>query len=98
MRVPPLPRSRPLLAALLLGACTLAPGAVSLARPAEGSPSRPKLVYAGDAYFPPFEYKDVNGRARGFNVELVSVAADEAGYDVEFRLGPWSGVVASLEN
>lgn len=61
-----------------------------------GSPARPKLVYAGDAYFPPFEYKDEKGRARGFNIELVSLAAEDAGYEVEFRLGSWPDAVASL--
>jgi len=60
------------------------------------SPARPKLVYAGDAYFPPFEYKDDKGRARGFNIELVSLAAEDAGYDVEFRLESWPAAVASL--
>ena len=60
------------------------------------SPSRPKLVYAGDAYFPPFEYKDEKGGARGFNIELVSLAAEDAGYDVEFRLESWPKAVASL--
>lgn len=57
---------------------------------------RPVLVYAGDAYFPPFEYKDAQGVAQGFNVRLVSAAAREAGYDVEFRLGPWAEAVADL--
>ena len=60
------------------------------------SPTRPKLVYAGDAYFPPFEYKDEKGRARGFNIELVSLAAEDAGYEVEFRLESWPQAVASL--
>ncbi|MEO8359837.1 MAG: EAL domain-containing protein [Vicinamibacteria bacterium] len=60
------------------------------------SEGRPKLVYAGDAYFPPFEYKDAAGQAKGFNIELVTMAAKDAGYDVEFRLGPWSAAVDGL--
>ena len=65
---------------------------------AQSPGTRPKLVYAGDAYFPPFEFKDSKGNAAGFNIELVKAAAEEAGYDVEFRLGPWSGVLSSLED
>ena len=61
-------------------------------------PARPALVYAGDAYFPPFEYKDTNGRAQGFNVQLVTRAATEAGYDIEFRLGSWPAAIQSLDD
>jgi diguanylate cyclase (GGDEF)-like protein/PAS domain S-box-containing protein len=75
--------------------------AVALSTRAQTAPpaaARPKLVYAGDAYFPPFEYRDANGQAQGFNIQLVTMAADEAGYDVEFRLGPWSAAVAALDD
>jgi len=61
-------------------------------------PERTRLVYAGDAYFPPFEYRDADGKAQGFNIRLVTMAAEEAGYEVEFRLGPWADAVAGLEN
>ncbi len=64
---------------------------------APAAPGRPKLIYAGDAYFPPFEYKDALGKARGFNIQLVTMAAQDAGYEVEFRLGPWAQAVASLD-
>ena len=60
--------------------------------------SRPKLIYAGDAYFPPFEYKDANGEAQGFSVELVKRAAQESGYDVEFQLGSWSDALAKVDS
>ena len=80
-------------------AAALAQGDRVLAQPPAVSPAaRTKLVYAGDAYFPPFEYKDAQGQAQGFNVQLVSLAAEEAGYDIEFRLGPWPVAVASLED
>lgn len=83
----------------LLGALLLASSAHASAQPVDTtSPTpRPKLVYAGDAYFPPFEYKDAQGVPQGFNVKLVTAAAREAGYDVEFRLGPWSEALASLD-
>ncbi|MEO8501418.1 MAG: diguanylate cyclase, partial [Vicinamibacteria bacterium] len=59
--------------------------------------TRPKLIYAGDAYFPPFEYKDAAGKAQGFNIQFVTLAATESGYDVEFRLGSWPEAMKSLE-
>ncbi|MBK5256310.1 MAG: EAL domain-containing protein [Vicinamibacteria bacterium] len=62
------------------------------------APPRSKLIYTGDAYFPPFEYKDARGRAQGFNIQLLKIAAEEAGYDLEFRLAPWADAVASLES
>ncbi len=84
------------LAASLLSADIVAAQPETIA-PASGSP-RPRLVYAGDAYFPPFEYKDAKGQARGFNIEVVTLAANEAGYDIEFRLGAWSEAVARLHD
>ncbi len=85
-------RHAPWLFAAALSALALSAGAQTGVE----SPTRPKLVYAGDAYFPPFEYKDEKGRARGFNIELVSLAAEDAGYEVEFRLESWPQAVASL--
>ncbi|MBX7185924.1 MAG: EAL domain-containing protein [Vicinamibacteria bacterium] len=68
------------------------------ARAAAPAAPRPRLIYAGDAYFPPFEYKDANGEAQGFNVQLVTLAAKESGYDIEFRLGSWPAAVKSLDD
>ncbi len=77
------------------------PLASSTVRAQESGPAqaatRPKLVYAGDAYFPPFEYKDAKGAAQGFNIQLVTAAALEAGYEVEFRLGAWPAAIKSLD-
>jgi diguanylate cyclase (GGDEF)-like protein/PAS domain S-box-containing protein len=80
----------------LLGLAALT-GSGAGAQSTAPTPARPKLVYAGDAYFPPFEYKDAQGRAQGFNILFVSRAAEEAGYDVEFRLGAWAEAVRSLD-
>jgi len=59
--------------------------------------ARPKLIYAGDAYFPPFEYKDAAGQAQGFNIQLLKAAAEDGGYDLEFRLRPWADAVAAVD-
>lgn len=110
MPVRPIPRpnqapagGRPRFSALLAVAAValLAMGQASPeAGPEAPSPgsSRPRLVYAGDAYFPPFEYMDEQGKPQGFNIKLVSLAAADAGYQVEFQLGKWADAVNALES
>ncbi len=85
---------------LLLAALALVPAfsMVAGAEPDAPQAARRKLIYAGDAYFPPFEYKDSQGQAQGFNVRLVTLAAAEAGYDIEFRLGSWPAAIESLDD
>ncbi len=58
--------------------------------------TRPKLIVGGDHDCPPYEFTD-NGTATGFDVELMRAVADVMGFDVEFRLGPWSSVRQELE-
>ena len=85
---------------LLLAALALVPAFSMVAGAEPDAPQAPrkKLIYAGDAYFPPFEYKDSQGQAQGFNVRLVTLAAAEAGYDIEFRLGSWPAAIESLDD
>ena len=61
---------------------------------AEGT--RP-LVYAGDAYFAPYEYLDGEGQPAGFDVELVRALAREGGRSIEVRLLPWRQVLQDFE-
>jgi diguanylate cyclase (GGDEF)-like protein/PAS domain S-box-containing protein len=79
-----------------MAALALAASAETSAPSGGGASKRPKLIYAGDGHFPPFEYKDAQGQAEGFNVRLVTLAAQEAGYDVEFQLGPWPTAILNL--
>lgn len=65
--------------------------------PSPAASTKSRLIYAGDAYFPPFEYRGDDGEAQGFNIRLVTLAAEEAGYEVDFQLGAWSDAVAKLE-
>ena len=54
----------------------LAAGLVSaLAAPIAGqmAPSR-SIVYGGDQQFPPYEYRDEEGRPEGFNIHLIRAA------------------------
>ncbi len=60
-------------------------------------PARPRLVYAGNADFPPYEYVDADGQPAGFNIELIRKVAATAGVDVSFRMGSWGAAPAELE-
>ncbi|MBF0501698.1 MAG: transporter substrate-binding domain-containing protein [Candidatus Riflebacteria bacterium] len=61
-------------------------------------PTQRRLLIGGDSRNPPWEYLDENGRPTGYNVELTRAIAQEAGLDVEIRLGVWSEMVQELEN
>jgi PAS domain S-box-containing protein len=83
--------SRPLAAMLVLAAT-----AALFLPEATSAGVRPKLVVGGDHENPPYEYLE-NGKATGFNVELIRAAAAIAGFDVEIRLGPWAKARRALE-
>lgn len=83
----------PTLAAALVIA---AAAPVSAAAPPAGPAAR-TIVYAGDENFPPYEYRDTNGRPAGFNIALIQAVAVRANVAVEIRLMPWRGVIAALD-
>ena len=60
-------------------------------------PSNRRLIIGGDHNFPPYEYLDERGRPTGFNTELTRAVAQEAGLEVEIRLGPWTEIRQELE-
>ncbi len=62
-------------------------------------PSQPlRIVYGGDANFPPYEYLDESGRPAGLNVELIRAVAQHNGWDLRITLLPWPQVKARLES
>jgi PAS domain S-box-containing protein len=71
--------------------------AFAQAEPAAPSGSRGRCVYGGDADFPPYSFRDQDGRPRGFDVELVKALAARAGVDLEVRLGPWQEILAEFD-
>lgn len=44
----------------------------------------------GDWDYPPYEFVDEQGQADGFHVDLVRALGEIAGFESEFRLGPWA--------
>lgn len=83
---------------LAVSACLAAAGGATLfaASPSPASPP-PRIVYGGDASFPPYEYLDAWGQPRGFNVALLRLLAEESGARVEFRLRPTSEVMQAFD-
>ncbi|MDT8409434.1 MAG: EAL domain-containing protein [Wenzhouxiangellaceae bacterium] len=63
---------------------------------AQGPPDT--LAVGGDSAFPPFEWVDHAGTARGFNVELMRLLVDASDTRVEFQLGAWAPTLAALDN
>jgi PAS domain S-box-containing protein len=74
-------------------AATAAPQASSAAPAAAAR----RIVYGGDEAFAPYESLDLQGRPRGFNIDLVRALAQKGGVAVEFRLGPWRSVLGEAE-
>ena len=59
-------------------------------------PVHRRIVIGGDHNYPPYEYLDEEGRPAGFNVELTRAIAQEVGFDIDIRLGPWKEIREGL--
>lgn len=55
-----------------------------------------KIIVATDATWPPMEYVDENKNIVGFDIDLLSAAAKEGGFAVEFQNTAWDGIFAGL--
>ena len=56
------------------------------------------LVVGADEYFPPYEYVDYNGRAAGFNIDIMNAVAEEMSLNISVQPGPWHEVRSDLES
>ncbi len=54
------------------------------------------IVVATDATWPPMEYVDENKKIVGFDIDYLTAAAKEAGFEVEFQNTAWDGIFAGL--
>jgi PAS domain S-box-containing protein len=61
-------------------------------------PARTPLVVGINAYLPPFEYLDRQGRPTGYDVDLIKAVAKEEGLTLTFQAGPRRATLAGLEN
>lgn len=73
------------LAALALAALLAAPAMAA------------KLVVATDTNFPPFEFKDKDGKHTGFDVELWDAIAKEIGVEYDLQPMDFNGIIPGLQ-
>jgi len=55
-----------------------------------------KLVIATDATWPPMEFVDANKNIVGFDIDMLTAAAKEGGFQIEFKNQAWDGIFAGL--
>lgn len=58
---------------------------------------RQKIVFGGDAQYPPYEFIDEKGAPSGFTVELTQALAEVMGMEIEIRLGPWEEILEAFK-
>ena len=59
-------------------------------------PKLGKVKIGTDAEYPPFEFVDEQGEIAGFDVELMTAIAKEAGFEFEFVNTRWDGIFVAL--
>jgi len=59
---------------------------------------RGKIIVGDDIYFPPYSFLDENNEPAGFNIDIITAAANAMGLEVEIRLDSWDKTRAALEN
>lgn len=64
----------------------------------EGWTARRLIRFGGDAWYEPFEWRDHDGMAQGFHVELMKEIGRVLNADIEVTLGPWDEVYAKLKS
>ena len=55
-----------------------------------------KVKIGTNAEYPPFEFVDEQGKIAGFDVELMTAIAEEAGFEFEFVNTRWDGIFVAL--
>ena len=61
-----------------------------------GAKTPGKIVFGGDAQYPPYEFLNEAGEPTGFTVELSRALAELMGMEIEFRLGPWEEIMEAF--
>ena len=56
------------------------------------------ITVATDATWPPMEYVNTDKEIVGFDIDLLTLAAEEGGFKVEFQNTAWDGIFAGLAN
>lgn len=63
---------------------------------AEVARAQQTIRYAGDQAFRSFEWSDENGRAQGFQIDLLEAISKATNTPIDVHLGPWSDVYQEM--
>lgn len=61
------------------------------------APAAERVRVGGDPDYPPHHFRDADGEARGFDVDVLREIAADRGLALEFSFGEWNAVLARLE-
>lgn len=96
-----LPRICLLVLTLLVAACaenaTSPAGPMATTEPGHSVTTRRCSILMGWDPWEPYQYRDVDGRMRGLDVELAHLIASEAGCTLRFEEGRWGSLVRQLQ-
>lgn len=79
---------------LFLVVVSLAPASLQAQPVNESIPDT--IIFAGSAEYPPFQWSDRNGVARGFVIDLQQAIAAEGGREAEHRLTDWEDALRAV--
>lgn len=88
-------RSRVIAISLILGLVFAITGSV-IAVGAEELPD--KLIHGFDANYPPYTWMNEQGKATGFDIEVVDWIAENQGFEVVHKPTSWSGIILALRS
>lgn len=67
-------------------------------KPAAEAPKTQKIVIGLDDNFPPFGFKDKDGKLTGFDIDLAMEAGKRMGSDIEFKQIDWASKETELKS
>jgi len=74
-----------------------APAPAPAAQQPPPEPERPVVKVGTEAAYPPFEWVDEKtGELKGFDMDLIRVIAEEAGFKADIRNMAWDGLIPAL--
>lgn len=77
---------------LLLALAVLA----GVAQPAASAEAGREVLIGTEGAYPPFNYIDAQGELRGFDIEIAEALCRAAGFDCEFVIQDWDGMIPGL--